>query len=212
MTDRKSAVKERRTFSSWFHNVFLYHYLWPTIGVLALLILVFVFVRDSLNKIEPDFTVVVGSIDIWREEDMQPIMSVIKDEVGDANGDGKVDVRIEIYTATLDKTDEYGQQNLEALDMAFIGDPNKILFIFDEELSLRYDPDYFEKLSDYGINSENDPFYQVNELPAFKRMLVVDTPYFMCLKGWNVKEKDNPRYINNYDLAVSVMKRLIEEN
>ena len=54
----------------------------------------------------------------------------------------------------LDPSDEYGQQNLEALDMAFIADPGRIFFIFDDQLKIRYETDYFERLSDHGIESE----------------------------------------------------------
>jgi len=212
MADRKSRNKKGRSFASWFRNVFLYHYLKPTIGVLVLLIIAFIFLKDVFNKVNPDFTLVIGSIDIWREEDLESIKSVIKDEVGDVNGDGTVEVRVEVYTPTLDLSDDYGQQNLNALDMTILGNPDKILFILDEELSLRYEPEYFEKLSDYGIESEDDHFYKINDLPVFKRLLVVDDPYFMCLKGWNISEKDNQKYIKNYDLAVRVMKRLIEED
>lgn len=202
--------KERRSFFSWLKNVYMYHYLWPTILVLLVLGFIGLFIRESLITVEPDFTMVVGSVDIWREADMANVIAVIKDEVGDANGDGEVNINVEIYTPTLNKGDETGQQNLQALDMAFMGDADKVFYIFDDELSLRYEPDYFEYLSDYGISSEKDPLYRVNELPVFKSMLVVDTPYYMCLKGWKLSEKSNPDYTRNYELAVRVMKSLIE--
>lgn len=201
---------QKRGIISWLKNVFLYHYLWPTIIGLVVIGVIFVIVRDSFSIVKPDFTLVIGSIDIWREEDMSEIMQVVKDEVGDANGDGEVTINLEIYTATIDKADEYGQQNLQALDMAFVGDPEKVLYIFDEELSLRYEPEYFETLADYGIASEEDPFYRLNDVPVFQRMLVVDTPYFMGLKGWKISEKDNEDYHHTYELAVRVMQRLIE--
>jgi hypothetical protein len=155
--------------------------------------------------------VVFGGIDILREEDMAEIRAIIEDEVGDANEDGEVYVNFEIYTATLDTADDYGEQNLQALDMAFLAEPSKVLFILDEEVHLRYDEDFFEKFSEYGIESEDEKFYRVNELPVFERLLVVDTPYYMALKGWRIDEKDNPKYIQTYDLAVRVIKRLINE-
>ena len=163
------------------------------------------------KEVAPDFTVVIGGIDILREEDMKEIKAVIEDEVGDANGDGTVYVNFNIYTATLDKADEYGQQNLEALDLSLLADSDRIFYILDEELVPRYEPEYFEKLADHGISAEGDPFYRINDLPVFKRMFVVDTDYFMCLKGMRTSERDNPSYIEKYDLAVRVMKRLIEE-
>jgi hypothetical protein len=205
-----TGKKEHRGLISWLRNVFLYHYLWPTMIGLVVIGVVFIAVRDSFSVKKPDFTLVVGSIDIWREQDMSEILQLVRDEVGDANGDGEVNINLEIYTATIDKADEYGQQNLQALDMAFVGDPEKVLYIFDEELLLRYEPEYFESLADYGFESAKDPFYPLNDLPVFQRMLVVDTPYFMALKGWKLSEKDNENYIHTYELAVRVMERLIK--
>lgn len=211
MDEWNDDKKERKTLGHWFRNVFLYHYLKPAIAIIAVLIVVAIFIRDAVNAKEPDFTVVVGSIDILLEEDMAEVMSIIADEVGDANGDGEVYVHLDIYTPTLDPSDEYGQQNLEALDMAFIADPGRIFFIFDDQLKIRYETDYFERLSDHGIESEEDPFYMVNDLPVFKRIFVIDTPYYMCLKGWLESEKNDPKFIRNYDMAVRVMRRLINE-
>lgn len=204
------ANVKKRGIVSWFRNVFLYHYIKPTISIIILLLIAFYLLRDG-SVLEPDITVVFGGIDILREEDMTEIKEIITDEVGDANEDGEIHVNFEIYTATLDTADEYGEQNLQALDMAFLADPDKVLFILDEEVHLRFDADFFEKLPDYGIESADGYFYEVNKLPVFKRLLVVDTKYYMGLKGWMVDEKDNPTYINNYDLAVRVMNRLINE-
>jgi len=92
-----------------------------------------------------------------------------------------------------------------------LADPDRIFFILDEELVPRYEPGFFEKLSDYGIAADEDPFYKVNDLPVFKRLFVVDTKYYMCLKGMRISEKDDPSYMEKYDLAVRVMKRLIEQ-
>ncbi len=202
--------KEKRGFTSWFKNVFMYHFLWPTVIGIVVVALGAVFLRDMFHRADPDFTFLVGSIDILREEDLTEIISLITDEVGDANGDGEVDVRVEIYIPTLDGSSDTGIDVLEALDLAFIGDPHKILYLFDEELSLRYEADYFESLADHGLESEDEHFYRVNELPIFERLLVVDTGYYLCLKGWRISEKDNPEYIDNYELAVRVINRLVE--
>jgi hypothetical protein len=202
---------KKKGFIYWFRNVFIYHYIKPTISVIILLLIVVYLLRDVRSVVKPDITVVFGGIDILREEDMAEIRAIIEDEVGDANEDGEVYVNFEIYTATLDTADDYGEQNLQALDMAFLAEPSKVLFILDEEVHLRYDEDFFEKFSEYGIESEDENFYRVNELPVFERLLVVDTPYYMALKGWRIDEKDNPKYIQTYDLAVRVIKRLINE-
>lgn len=207
-TDDKN---QKRGFVNWFRNVFLYHYIKPTISIIILLLIGVYLLKDIGTSVKPDFTIVFGGIDILREEDMEEIKAIITDEVGDANGDGEIFINFEIYTATLDTADDYGKQNLQALDMAFMADPEKILFILDEEVHLRYEPDFFERLSDYGIELEDEYFYLVNDLPVFKRLLVVDTPYYMGLKGWRVDQKDNPDYIHTYDLAVRIMKRLINE-
>jgi hypothetical protein len=207
----KDNPKARRGFGYWFKNVFIYHYLKPTIlGAIVLLIAAYI-IYDIKNVVIPDLTVVVGGIDILREEDMSEIKAVIEDEIGDANGDGTVVVNFDIYTVTLDKADEYGKQNLEALDLSILADPDRIFFILDEELTSRYEADFFEKLADYDISTDEDPFYRVNDLPIFQRMLVVDTNYYMCLKGMRISDKDDPEYVQKYDLAARVMKRLINE-
>ena len=69
MDEWNDDKKERKTLGHWFRNV-SYHYLKPAIAIIAVLIVVAIFIRDAVNAKEPDFTVVVGSIDILLEEDM----------------------------------------------------------------------------------------------------------------------------------------------
>ena len=73
MESGNEKTKVRKGFGYWFRNVFLYHYLKPTIlGIIVLIIAAYI-IYDIKNDAVPDFTVVVGGIDILREEDMAEI-------------------------------------------------------------------------------------------------------------------------------------------
>lgn len=207
-SDRRGKLKELG-FKSWFRNVFIFHYLTPTIGVLLLAGLVGMFIYDAATKVEPDFVVVVGTTNAITPEGMEPIMQIIRDEVGDANGDGEVNVRLEIYAPSLQEDDTDSAQELQALDVAFNADPSKIFFMVDKDLTERYNPDHYEYLSEYGFETEFDPFVRISDYPVFKQSFRTDIEYYVGFKGWLVTKKDDPEYIRNYDLAVRVLNRLL---
>jgi|GEM_PF-966663 len=219
-------------FSYWLKNVFVPHYLKYTIVGVVIVGIVFLASYDWLMKKKPDFTLTVASIGILREEDMTELKALIEDEVGDANGDGEVLVNFEIYIPTISGLQddsqlgdgatgtnvigngpegdlEMGAQILRAFDTSFMAETGNILYLYDDQLINRYPPDYYEKLADFGIESENPVFYKVNDIPVFDRIFVVDTGYFLCLKGWSESKQNDKEFIENYNLAARVFERIL---
>ncbi|MDR1116883.1 MAG: hypothetical protein LBL09_01375 [Oscillospiraceae bacterium] len=208
--------KRKMTFGYWMKNVFVPHYLLITvIAVIGVAMAVYL-LHDAYSGNRPDFILSVGTIDILTQDDLAELKSVIEETVGDVNGDGEVIVRVDVYTPTLDSSElegiaadtETGTIQLQALDMAFMADADKVLFLFDETLRGRFEADNYESLADFGIASDTDPFYYVNDLPVFERILVVDTGYYLCVKGWRYDKKDDGKYIERYASAVKVINSL----
>ena len=98
--------KTRRSFGSWVKNVYVPHYLTPTIIIVLVTLFGLYLIRDFFVIKDADFVLVVASLDVFRQEDVQEVQEIIEEEVGDVNGDGEVVVHISIYSPSL-----YGDPN-----------------------------------------------------------------------------------------------------
>ena len=227
-----AGKSDKRTFSEWFENVFRPNFMWPAIIVIVIILIVGVLVSDFIGEVTPDFTLTVATVGLFREEDAQELKTLIEETVGDANGDGEVNVVIDIYVAAIDvdtSTDQLGAgatgtnaisgmsessstaaQMLQAFDIAFISDEENVLYLLDDTMISRYDPDYFEYLADYGFETESPVFYPANGLPIMDRLLASDEiKFWFCLRGWRDTRRDDPEYIEIYDRAVDVLNAII---
>ena len=224
----------KMTFSEWWNNMFRPHYLLPTvIGLVAAAVLVVV-LFDFFGQVKPDFTLTVATVGLFREEDAEELKALIEDTVGDANGDGKVEVVIDIFMIPVDTagdSDEVqlgagatgmnalstsqegqstGEQVLQAFDISFFSDEENVLYLLDDSMAWRYDADYYENLTDYGFSTERVIAYPAKGLPVMDRLFAENSPdsafYF---KGWNEGHKNDKKYIRNYELAVDVLQAII---
>ena len=225
----------KMTFGEWFANVFRPHFMWPTIiGVVVIAALIFT-LADFVGRVEPDFTLTVATVGLFREEDAAELKALIEDTVGDANGDGKTEVALNIYMIPVDTaqdSDEVqlgagatgvnalsssqegqstGEQMMQACDISFFSDEDNVLYLLDDSIAARFGRDYYEYLADYGFASDSPVKYPAKGLPVMDRLLAENSPecgfYF---KGWNESKKNNKTFIRNYELAEDVLRAIID--
>lgn len=168
--------KKARKFSKeWFENIFWYHYKWHfLIGVFVLAVTVFI-TAESLATAEDDFTVIIGSTQYTvADKDVEQLLEVVGQSVGDLNGDGKVN----IGCLAVNMSDSYddpsggfaGVQSQFAGEssytrmMLYLSQEENSLFLLDKELADQFCAiEFFEdELSDYGITPDADNPYRVD--------------------------------------------------
>ncbi len=223
-----AGMNTKRTFSEWFENSFRPHFMWPSIIALAAIAFVIFLCADFIGEKDPDFTLTIATVGLFREEDAAELKSLIEETVGDVNGDGEVNVVLDIYITSVSvdtSTDQLGSgatgtnavsgtggnsDVLQAFDITFMAEEKNVLYLLDDTMISRYDEDYFEYLSDYGFETESAVFYPANGIPIMDRLLASDDIHFwFCLRGWRDTKRDDPEYIEVYDTAVKVLNAII---
>ncbi len=196
---------EKKGFSYWFENVFLYHYgKWALVALVAIAVIVFLSVSGS-KKEKYDFQmglIVSGGI---MYDDTEELRALVADAVGDIDGNGKTVIDLQIVNlGDL----EYAEANQYKV-MLLMSQPEYTLFILDEELSAHYcAKDYFDDLTRFGITPDEKSNCRVNVTDAaVLRDIGADFEYYASIVDWTTVGKGKAAQT---EAAVRVAKALTE--
>lgn len=212
MQDAQQAAGGNYKQQNWFRNVFLYYYLkYILIGIVAIGLIAYI-IYDSVNRVEPDFTLTIASHRYFEDEELAEFRALLEDEVGDANNDGKVEVEVYTYMIVSDSVDSISTASamIQAFDASFVANSSNVLYLMHSNFVDRFDrATTYEKLSTYGLQGEDEYAVYANKYPVMQRFLGDMSDYYFIIKGMPDSRRDNPEYIHNYDLAVRVLNRII---
>ena len=174
--------EEQKGFKYWFKNVFWYHY-----GKLSLIILVAlvigIFAIIEIRNVETyDIHIAVAVSDPVSYESTSELRRVIAKAVGDVDGDGEVNVNLNILDFSSGEDLETNYSKLALL----MSQPEYTLFIMDDFYSAKYAPiGEFNNLDDYGFTPDEtypNRLY-IGDAPVMRR-ISERIPFYICLADW----------------------------
>lgn len=204
---KKDQNEDKKGFSYWFNNVFLYHYgKWALVAIIAIAVIIFISVESGGKKPKYDFQmglIVSGGIAYDSTEELRNLVS---EAVGDVNGDGNVIIDLQIVNLG---DPEYLEANYNKV-MLLMSQSEYPLFILDDEMSALYcSKDYFDDYTRFGITPD-DRFNSrvcVTDSQVMKS-IGADYEYYACIVDWTTVGKGKQA---RTDAAVRVVKALIAD-
>ena len=172
---------QKKGFKYWYENVFKYHYGKYAIVILILAVAVGYAVFESVkNKVSYDFNMAIVSPLSIPYEAVSELEQLVYDTVGDINGDGEVNINLQI----IDQLDTgYGKLGVVMAQEEYV------LFLMDDNNSAIYKSN-FNDLSDYGIQPDRhiSSRVYVGDTPLMKRINPYIT-FYACLADWTTDGK-----------------------
>lgn len=196
---------EKKGFKYWFTNVFWFHYgKWTIAGIAAIAVIVFISIESFSTKIKYDFQMAICLDGEIAYSETEQLLKTVEDAVGDLNGDGKIEIDIQIVDLA---DEEYAETNQYKL-MLLMSQPEYTIFIMDDKYSSLYcAKDYFDDLSSYGIAPDNEYPDRVN-ITDTGAMKSTGRPYsfYASLCDWTTVGKSSQEVTQ---AAVRVIKAIL---
>jgi len=183
-----------KKFGHWFTNVFWYHYKTHFIIGCFVLFLLISFTTTVLRNRQPDFQMVILTSDNVIFPDAPELSRLIKNEIGEVNGDGRVDVQVYVLSLSRANPNHY-EHALQA--NIHLRDPSIVLYVVDDANRERF-ADFFEADDNPPDISQTTIFYEIGRY---------EQPYyaFFRMRTDNNNESD-------YRLAERVLQIIMESS
>ena len=195
----------KKGFVYWFKNVFWYHY-----GKLSLLVLFLAAAAiwmtvDLFKKPEYDLNVAVVSDGAIARDDAKALSELFAAAAGDVNGDGKA--LVNVVTVALE--DEERPESGRYQTLLYLSLPEYTIFLMNERESARYakEDETFQRLADYGIETEDASGRRVWVGDKAVIQALGDHQFYACLADWTVDGKGSRKMT---EAAVRALKALLD--
>ncbi len=194
---------------AWFQR-YWYYYKAPVIICAVVLLLVGIFIFDMVTKKEADMYFTIITHDAVSEEQMYELATHITDYVSDANMDGYVRMSPQSIVLVEEPKDDSEMASYYQIMMMF-SDKNHTAFIVDDYVyDYMMDSDALEKLSTFGIESEEEYRIKLNGTEFMEETSLNDGgPYYLVFKVRNEDSKDEFIIDNKYDMFIKLAKDII---
>lgn len=211
-------------FSYWFKNVFMYHLALPTAAVILAVILGINLIYSIANREYRDLDYILGGAVFANIEQMGELSDYFAgflDEKTGKDGEavaptvGHQMLCTESTLGTGDQAlavDEYNAASIDKISVS-MADDEILLFLFDRKYAEWYAKEgAFEPLSTFGIESENEYYVRVDELPKIKEIGVLHRDgIYAGIKIITPAREKNERIMQKYKNAAAVLSGLISE-
>lgn len=213
-------------FRYWFKNVYWFHFRWITLGVIVAIVLSCSLIYDIANREYNDLDyILAGSVFADIEQ-----MHALSDHLGsfitvadEDPDDGMVPkakvghqmLSVESIMGSGDQAlaiDEYSVASRDKINVSMAND-EILLFFFDRRYAEWYAKEgAFEPLSSFGIESENEYYVRVDELPVIKEIGINHRDgIYAGIKIITPAREKNERIMQKYKNAAAVLSGLISE-
>lgn len=220
---KKDSFMKDATFGKklayWFKNIYWCYFALPTVGIIAAALIVGSIAYDITHPEYNDIDfVVAGSLLADKEqmnmisERMTPFIDPYNDEEGAKIGYQSLCTRSIVDQEIIkDAVDDGTRANVEKITLTMTDD-DVLLFFFDKKYIEWYANDgAFEPLANFGIESEDEYFVRVDELPFFADIDI--SHYDGIYAGIKVRSgprlKDDERMNGKYLNAASVLSGIL---
>ncbi|NLO46805.1 MAG: hypothetical protein GX111_00575 [Clostridiales bacterium] len=189
----------KKGFRYWYENVFKYHYgKYAVVFLIFAIAIAFAVYESVKNKTSYDFNMAIMATVSIPYEAVSELEQLVADTVGDLNGDGEVNINIQIM--------DYETAGMGKAGIIMAQD-EYVVFIMDENNSAIYKSN-FNELSDYGITPDRN-------IPT--RVYIGDTPlmkqinpnimFYACLADWTTDGKGNKAWT---EAGVKVINAILD--
>lgn len=206
------------SFGKWLENFWYYNKVKIIVGGF-LLSFVVIGIYDYATKVNADMNITVITIEAISNDQFSQIKKELEENViDDINGDGKKIVEFDTIVANIDMADEYGYSNFTKANLTFSNEGSHkkdTVYIVDTYFAQVYtqkDDLRFEPLTTFGIEDKDNLKYYVGteNSKLFETTKVVNPKaYFIGLKTWLDKYKDDPKMQKYYDNGKRVLEYII---
>ena len=215
LKDMKDAGNQPTGFKGWMKNVFMYHYLKPTIFALIAALIIGIFVYDMTKDKSYDFVLTIASLEYATQDGKDAAYDILAVTPGDSNRNGKLDIDIQDYAVTNVSGDTDAAYVIQRLQTSFYADPSAVLYIFHEDLREYFEPaKSYRLLSELGIESDDPYFVSAAGCDIIAKMFPYSNPenYYFAFKTCEYSKRDDPKYVAYYDNAVAAYYALTAQN
>jgi hypothetical protein len=184
----------KKGFMYWWINVFMFHYVKYAVAGLTLVIIILVLSLDAASKTKYDLAIAVVAGYGIPEDELEPLLNLAADIVGDLDGDGAVN--IDLFNINLNTTDAMNQFSRFELTLA---DEEFMLIFVDNRRSISVgERGDFDNLAKYGFDAGEDYPYRlyVGDAKVFEDFQEVENSggtyeftkvEYACLQTWKAK-------------------------
>ena len=211
-------------FKYWFKNVYWYHFRLPTFAVIIVSILAVWLVYDVTNREYNDLDYILAGAVFADTEQMDEFSEYLGSfiDVSTDDEDGKAVAKVGEQMLCTQRSandidsklqlDEYNAASIEKIQIT-MADDEILLFFFDKIYAEYYASEgAFEPLSSFGIESDNEYYVRVDDLPIIKEIGIKHNDGIYA--GIKVKigsRTEKERLIKKYENAAAALSGLLAD-
>ncbi|MBQ9985442.1 MAG: hypothetical protein IJP38_03950 [Oscillospiraceae bacterium] len=208
----------------WFKNVYWFHFRWLTLGVIVAIVLACMLISDVTNREYNDLDyILAGSVfaDVEQMREFSDYLGGFIEVVDEDPDDGEVQkpkvghqmLSVESIMGSGDQAlavDEYSAASRDKISVSMAND-EVLLFFFDRRYAEWYAKEgAFEPLSGFGIESENEYYVRVDELPIIEKIGINHRDgIYAAIKVKTEPRMKNERIAKKYETAGIVLSGLL---
>ena len=195
---------ERKSFSSWFENVFMPYYAGWTVFFTCVAVLLGFVVYYAAFDTKPDLHYGVFTGYTATVSGLEPMTEKIGEIAGDINGDGKSMANPTISFTAAQGQDEYAQMQFAVVQASLLNDDLNLLFLDKPTLNYFLENDYLETFSNISPDLPDVKYIRFDQMPLYTELgLDPNDGVYIALKFYKPElEKNN--YQEKYKGAVRV--------
>lgn len=208
----------------WFKNVYWYHFRIATFVVIAVGILVVMLINDVMTREYNDLDYILAGAVFADTEQMQALSdhlgSFIPTEGENTDGEEKPKASVGRQMLSTESImgsgeqalaiDEYNAASIDKISVS-MADDEILLFLFDRRYAEWYARSgAFEPLSEFGIESDNEYYVRIDEIPFIKELGISHNDgIYAAIKVKNEERKENERIMQKYENAALALSGLL---
>ena len=205
-------------FSWWMKNVFGPHLAFKTVMVIVAALLAVWLVVDIVSDDTNDLDYIIGG-DIFADTEQMNKFSAYMKEILSEEGNSEIKVghqmlctrSTESTVGNVAQVDDFAAANSQKIEITLADD--EILLYFLDKTYVEYYAEMgaFLKLSELGIESENEYYVRVDETPIFKELgITTKDGIYAAIKMKNKARSEDERILAKYERAGRVLSAIAE--
>lgn len=204
-------------FSWWMKNVFGPHLAFKTVIAIVVAILAVWLIVDIVSDDTNDLDYIIGG-DIFVDTDNMNALSAYMKEILSENENKDLKIGHQMLCtrsteSTVESTgqvDDFAAANSQKIEITLADDEILLYFLDKTYVDCFAEMGAFLKLSEFGIESENEYYVRVDETPLFKKYgITTKDGIYAAIKMKNKARSEDERILKKYERAGTVLSAIV---
>lgn len=203
-------------FSWWMKNVFIPHLAFKTVMLIIAVALLTMIVVEVVTDDRNDFDYIVGGRVFASTEQMRELSDYMNEVLTEDDENLKIGHQM-LCTENMESAvnepafpDEYAVANRQKIEITFADDEVLLFFLDRGYMEAWAEDGAFLKLSEFGIESENEYFVRVDETPIFEKIgMHHNGGIYAAIKMKNKTRAEDERILEKYEKAGKVLSAIV---